>query len=67
MPSAAIRGFLSGRKPIPSFADDDGAFHVAFRLDESVLAVHHSCTGLLPEVFYITGSDFHDYLNSTEK
>ena len=29
------------------------AFHIAFRLDESVLAVHHSCAGLLPELFYL--------------
>ena len=54
----ARRFLLGGGQPfLPQ--NDDGLFHVAFRFDERVFAVHHSGSGLFPELFYMFGGDLH--------
>ncbi len=44
------RLFLGGGETLLS-QDRDGLFHVALCFDEGVFAVHHSGSGLFPEVF----------------
>src|SRR5436853_6247968 len=47
------RCFLLGRRQSLLTENDDGLFHVSFRLDEVILAIHHSGAGLFPEFFYM--------------